>query len=83
VLGGDSPKLHPRFEETYRQLLDCARVYSHSLYAQSSLMLTQVRRTPMQVAIIGATGMLGHHAAEAVVAAGHELTVVHRASTVA
>jgi pimeloyl-ACP methyl ester carboxylesterase len=22
VLGGDSPKLHPRFEETYRQLLD-------------------------------------------------------------
>ena len=35
----------------------------------------------MQLAIIGVTGMLGHHAAEAVVAAGHELTVVLRAST--
>jgi 2-alkyl-3-oxoalkanoate reductase len=36
---------------------------------------------PMQLAITGATGTLGHHAAEEVVAAGHELTVVHRAST--
>ena len=35
----------------------------------------------MRIAIIGATGMLGHHAAEAVVGSGHELTVVHRAST--
>jgi len=35
----------------------------------------------MRLALIGATGMLGHHAAEAAVAAGHELTVVHRAST--
>ena len=35
----------------------------------------------MRIAIIGATGMLGHHTAEAVVGSGHELTVVHRAST--
>lgn len=35
----------------------------------------------MRIAIIGATGMLGHHAAQAAVKAGHELTVVHRAST--
>lgn len=35
----------------------------------------------MRIAIIGATGMLGHHAAAAAVAAGYELTVLHRAST--
>lgn len=35
----------------------------------------------MRIAIIGATGMLGHHTAAAAVQAGHELTVVHRAST--
>ena len=32
----------------------------------------------MKIGIIGATGMLGHHAAKAVIDAGHELVVVHR-----
>lgn len=32
----------------------------------------------MKVAILGATGMLGHHAARWVAAAGHELRVIHR-----
>jgi dihydroflavonol-4-reductase len=35
----------------------------------------------MRIAIIGATGMLGHHAARAVLARGHTLRVVHRASS--
>ena len=35
----------------------------------------------MRIAIIGASGMLGHHAARAALARGHELTVVHRASS--
>lgn len=35
----------------------------------------------MKIAIVGATGMLGHHTARAVVAAGHTLTVVHRQSS--
>lgn len=35
----------------------------------------------MRIAIIGATGMLGHHAARAAVARGHQLHVVHRASS--
>jgi dihydroflavonol-4-reductase len=35
----------------------------------------------MRIAIIGATGMLGHHAARAALARGHELTVVHRAGS--
>lgn len=35
----------------------------------------------MRIAIIGATGMLGHHAARAALARGHELTVIHRASS--
>lgn len=35
----------------------------------------------MRIAIIGATGMLGHHAASAAVAEGHELTVIQRAAT--
>ncbi len=35
----------------------------------------------MRIAVIGATGMLGHHTARAVLARGHELTVVHRASS--
>jgi dihydroflavonol-4-reductase len=33
----------------------------------------------MRIGIIGATGMLGHHAARAAMAAGHELVVLHRA----
>jgi nucleoside-diphosphate-sugar epimerase len=32
----------------------------------------------MKIGIIGATGMLGHHSAKAVLAAGHELVVIHR-----
>lgn len=32
----------------------------------------------MKIAVIGATGMLGHHTAIAVVNRGHELTIVHR-----
>lgn len=35
----------------------------------------------MRIGIIGATGMLGHHAALAAADAGHELTVIHRAGT--
>jgi dihydroflavonol-4-reductase len=35
----------------------------------------------MRIAVVGATGMLGHHAAAAVIDAGHELVVVHRASS--
>lgn len=35
----------------------------------------------MKIAVIGATGMIGHHTAKAVIAAGHELFVVHRASS--
>lgn len=35
----------------------------------------------MRIAIIGATGMLGHHAARAALARGHELVVIHRASS--
>ncbi len=32
----------------------------------------------MKIGIIGATGMLGHHTAKAVMEAGHELAVIHR-----
>ena len=32
----------------------------------------------MKIAIIGATGMIGHHAAAAALAAGHQLRVIHR-----
>ncbi len=32
----------------------------------------------MRIAIIGATGLLGHHAAKAALERGHELTVLHR-----
>lgn len=32
----------------------------------------------MRIAILGATGLIGHHTARAVMAAGHELTVLHR-----
>lgn len=32
----------------------------------------------MQIAVLGATGMLGRHAAQAVLDAGHQLTVVYR-----
>lgn len=35
----------------------------------------------MRVAVVGATGMIGHHAALAVAAGGHDLTVVHRATS--
>ncbi len=35
----------------------------------------------MRIAVLGATGMLGQHAARAMLARGHELTVVHRASS--
>lgn len=35
----------------------------------------------MKIAVVGATGMIGHHTALAVVAAGHELVVIHREST--
>ncbi len=35
----------------------------------------------MRIGIIGATGMLGHHAAIAAQAAGHEVVVLHRASS--
>ena len=35
----------------------------------------------MRVAVVGATGMIGHHTALAVSEAGHELTVVHRATS--
>lgn len=32
----------------------------------------------MRIAIVGATGMIGHHVAKAVVEQGHELVVIHR-----
>ena len=35
----------------------------------------------MRIAIIGATGMIGHHTALAAVQRGHEVVVVHRASS--
>ena len=35
----------------------------------------------MRIAIIGATGMIGHHTARAAVDRGHELVVIHRASS--
>jgi len=35
----------------------------------------------MRLAIIGATGLLGHHAARAALDRGHELTVIHRDSS--
>lgn len=35
----------------------------------------------MRIAVFGATGLLGQHTARAVLAAGHELTVLHRASS--
>lgn len=35
----------------------------------------------MRIAIIGATGMIGHHTARAAVDRGHEVLVVHRASS--
>ena len=35
----------------------------------------------MKVAVIGATGLLGHHAARAVKAAGHQLLLIHRSSS--
>lgn len=35
----------------------------------------------MRIAIIGATGMIGHHTARAALARGHEVVVVHRASS--
>ncbi|MGH8457757.1 MAG: NAD-dependent epimerase/dehydratase family protein, partial [Nevskiales bacterium] len=35
----------------------------------------------MRIAIIGATGLLGQHAARAARARGHELHVIHRAAS--
>jgi dihydroflavonol-4-reductase len=35
----------------------------------------------MRIAVIGATGMLGQHTARALLAGGHELHVIHRASS--
>jgi len=35
----------------------------------------------MRIAVFGATGLLGQHTARAVLSAGHELTVLHRASS--
>jgi len=35
----------------------------------------------MRIAIIGATGLIGHHAARAVMNRGHDLTVIHRRSS--
>lgn len=35
----------------------------------------------MKIAVIGATGMIGHHTALSVIARGHELVVVHRAGS--
>lgn len=35
----------------------------------------------MRIAIIGATGLLGHHTARSVLERGHALTVIHREST--
>ena len=36
---------------------------------------------PLHIGVLGATGMLGHHAARAAVAAGHRVTVFHRAGS--
>ncbi len=35
----------------------------------------------MRIAIIGATGMIGHHTARAAIDRGHEVVVIHRASS--
>ncbi|MDP4171720.1 MAG: NAD-dependent epimerase/dehydratase family protein, partial [Bacillota bacterium] len=35
----------------------------------------------MKIAVIGATGMIGHHTAKAVLDRGHELMILHRASS--
>lgn len=35
----------------------------------------------MKIAVLGATGLLGHHAARAIKAAGHQLVLVHRPSS--
>ncbi len=35
----------------------------------------------MKIAIIGATGMIGHHTARAALARGHELLIIHRKSS--
>lgn len=35
----------------------------------------------MKIAVLGATGLLGHHAARAVRAAGHQLVLIHRPSS--
>lgn len=35
----------------------------------------------MKIAVLGATGLLGHHAARAIKAAGHELVLIHRPSS--
>lgn len=35
----------------------------------------------MKIAVLGATGLLGHHAARAIRAAGHELVLIHRPSS--
>ncbi|TBU89718.1 NAD-dependent epimerase/dehydratase family protein [Phytopseudomonas dryadis] len=35
----------------------------------------------MKIAVLGATGLLGHHTARAVKAAGHELVLIHRLSS--
>lgn len=35
----------------------------------------------MKIAVLGATGLLGHHAARAVKAAGHQLVLIHRPSS--
>lgn len=34
----------------------------------------------MKIAVLGATGLLGHHAARAIKAAGHDLVLIHRPS---
>src|ERR1043166_342798 len=44
-------------------------------------MRAATRMGEMRIGIIGATGMLGHHAARAAVARGHAVHVVHRASS--
>ncbi|HFH3164577.1 TPA: NAD-dependent epimerase/dehydratase family protein [Pseudomonas aeruginosa] len=35
----------------------------------------------MKYAVLGATGLLGHHAARAIRAAGHDLVLIHRPSS--
>ncbi|QRY79402.1 NAD-dependent epimerase/dehydratase family protein [Pseudomonas sp. PDNC002] len=35
----------------------------------------------MKIAVLGATGLLGHHAARAIKAAGHQLVLIHRPSS--